>query len=139
MSELAQPPAPAKATLQASQPLAKYHEQLGPWFSQVRDAIMSSTLKENMGAVVTDPITVTAGADGDLTGQITVPASFNPLLVLFRAEILDASKRPTGVFVGGSATWTSSLKDGGASISVTRAPGLTEDASYAVTVVAIPG
>lgn len=139
MAELSPPPTPPRGVLDESEPLEKYHRLMGPWLSQVRDALAALTLQQNHGALVTDPITVTAGTDGDLGAQVAITVPFTPLLVFFRAEALDASRRPTGVFLGGMATWSGTARGSEQGISVTRGPGLASGTSYSMTVVALPG
>lgn len=141
MAEIPQPPSVGKALFETDQPveaLKAYHALLAPHLDQIRDALGTLTLKENLGALVPEASTVTAGTDGDLPNAF-VACSFTPLLVFFRAEELDAAKRPTGLFVGGSAMWNSSPRTREQGFQVTRAPGLTSGTSYTITFVALPG
>lgn len=138
MAEAPQPPSVGKALLAESEPLKAYHGLMAPFHEQVRDALGALTLRENLGAVVSEPAVAVAGPNGDLSG-VFVPAGFTPLLVLFRAEELDAAKRPTGLFIGGGALWSTSPRTGEQGFQVTRAPGLTNGTTYAVTFVAFPG
>lgn len=138
MADIPQPPSVSKALFESEDALKAYHALLGPHLEQLRDALGTLTLKENLGALVPEASTVTAGTDGALPNAF-VACSFTPLLVLFRAEELDTAKRPTGLFIGGSAMWNSSPRTRQQGFQVTRAPGLTSGKSYAVTFVAIPG
>lgn len=138
MADIPQPPNVGAKILNESEPLKAYHGLLAPFHDQIRDALGSLTLKDNLGAVVTDPAPFTADTDGALTGAI-IPASFAPLEVRFRAEELDAAKRPTGIFTGGGAVWSTSPRTGEQGVQVVRAPGLTSGKTYSVTFVALPG
>lgn len=139
MSSIPQPPTPSKAILQGNQ-LQKYQDQLAPWFDQLRGALGALTLKENHGAVVSEPTNVVAGESGAISNrQLVLAVPFLPLAVLFRAEVLDGNRKSTGSFVGGCAAWKSSTKDGEQSLEITQAPGLASGTAYSMTVVAIPG
>ena len=139
MADLSAPPSIPKATFDSDAGLKKYHAQLAPWLDQVHGALSSLTLAQNLGAVIPEPITVTAGVDGALGSQASCTAPFAPLLVLFRAEALDSSKKPTGVIVGGLPTWSATMKGGDQSVTVSKAPGLVSGTSYAMTLVLLPG
>jgi hypothetical protein len=139
MSDLSQPPVPARATFEESEPLRRYHGTMGPWFEQVHTAVGSLTMRENLGGVPAEAVAITAGASGALGTQVVLITPFTPLAIIFRAEALDANKKPTGVFIGGLASWTGVARGGDQSITVTTAPGLTNGIAYTMTVLALPG
>ena len=138
MAEIPQPPNPGKKILDASEPLNAYHGLMAPFLGQIRDAFGELTFKDNHGAVVTDSTTITSGPDGALTG-VFVAAGFAPLVVLFRAEQLDAAKRSTGSFIGGVAQWSTSPRTSEQGFQVLKAPGLSDGVLYAMTFIALPG
>lgn len=138
MSAIPQPPNVGKKVLEESEPLKAYHNLLAPFFDQVRSAFETLTFKDNHGAVVTDATTVTAGADGALSG-VFVAAGFAPLVVLFRAELLDSLNRSTGSFVGGVAQWSTSPRSSEQGFQVTKASGLVEHSVYSLTLIALLG
>lgn len=140
MSELAQPPNPGRELLNESEPLKQYHGTLAPWFEQVAGAISVLSFKENFGATLSDVITVTAGASGALGQQAFVPLQFSPFLIFYRAEQLDAAKKPTGLFTSGMASWTAGTRtEEGEGIYITTAHGLTDTVTYSLTAIALPG
>lgn len=138
MSTPPQPPAIPRKTIEESEPLKAYHALMLPFYEQLRDALGEVRFKDNHGAVVTEPTAFTAGASGALTGAF-VPCTFQPLAVWFRAEAIDAAKRPTGVFIGGSAYWNTAPRSGEQGFTVTTAPGLTNGTTYLMTFIALPG
>lgn len=140
MSELAQPPNPGRELLEELEPLKKYHSAMGPWFDQVASAVGNLSLRDNLGATLSDALTVTAGAGGALGQQAFVALQFAPFLVFYRAEQLDAAKKPTGAVVCGGAAWTPGTRsDEGQGIYITTASGLTDTVTYSLTAIAIPG
>lgn len=138
MAEIPQPPTPGKKILDESEPLKAYHGLMGPFLEQLRIAFGALTLKDNHGALVTDPTAITPGAGGALSG-VFVAAGFSPLLVFYRAELLDNAKRPTGTFIGGVAEWSTAPRSGEQGFAVTKAVSLSSGAAYSVTFLALQG
>lgn len=136
MSNVSQVPTPAKAILEENQ-LQRYHGAMRPWFDQVQELLGGLTLADNLGAVVSPPAQVTAGADGVLTG-VFLPCSFYPLLVFWRAEVLDSASRPTSVFSCGFCQWNTTPRGTEQGLNLTKAVGLLPGA-YSVTFLALPG
>jgi hypothetical protein len=122
-------------TLMAQPGVAQYHQLMGEFFRQVREALETLTLQQNFGATVIPELRVTTDGYGALSQQITTSIPFKPFTVLYRAVLMDANGRTTGRSVGGFATWTADEVQ----TTVTNTPGLSASSVYLLTLVALPG
>lgn len=138
MAILEAPPNPGKTLLSKDENLQRYHGTMEAWFSRVSYALNGLDLA-NLGVVVSDPLTVTAGASGALGTQAFVPLNFDPILVLYRAEELDSAKRSTGIVICGGAQWLGGVEgEQGDGIRLTAASQLANNTTYRLTAICFP-
>lgn len=119
--------------------LQRYHAKMADFLQSLLNTMSSISFKENMGAVMTEPVAVEVDGGGFFgTLGVEVPCSFEPALVLFKAAKLDSNGRPTGEVRNGCVGWRIGTRSGVDGFTALSGSYLSA-ARYDVTIIAFPG
>jgi len=139
MAEIPPLPVVRDSLLEENPALKAYHGQISDFFKDLTSSLGSLTLAQNFdSAAESNAAIVVANESGIITPQ-TIPCRAAPRMMLYFAEILDHSNRPTGERTSGFARWKTTSTESGVTAIVTRCPGIPPSTTCTVSFLALLG